>query len=175
MTSSITIVDVETTGLSVERDAIIEIGAVRIVCGEIRDTMRAAVRVTKGCSDEAADVNRYWDRLQAGEWEDAVPIAVAIGQLIQFRGEDVVGYWSGFDAAMLDAESMRIGIERPRWGHHGLDLASAYAALHGLPHAIGLDEAMEREGIKADDLEPERHTALGDARLAARVWLAGHR
>ena len=156
-----------------------EIGAVRIVTGVICDTMRVAVDIvgTVGVtvSAEADAVNRYFDRRQAGEWEDAVPIAVAIGQLLQFRGSDVVGYWSGFDAAMLNAESMRIGIERPRWSYHGLDLASAYAALHGLPHAIGLDEAIEREGIKADDLEPERHTALGDARLAARVWLAGQR
>jgi DNA polymerase III subunit epsilon len=92
--------DCETTGLNVNRDEIISIGAVRIAGDRIlaSERLELLVRPSKGVSADSVKVHRLRERdvAQGLEPQDAVR------QLMHFIGSrPMVGYYLEFDLAML--------------------------------------------------------------------------
>ena len=108
--------DCETTGLNVRTDAIISIGAVRIVGNRILTSERLELLIKPQCNVGADSIRVH--RLRKRDLADGVPIEQAIHTLLRFIGSrPLVGYYLEFDVAMLNrvlVPMLGIGLPQPK-------------------------------------------------------------
>ncbi|MCY4230731.1 MAG: DUF294 nucleotidyltransferase-like domain-containing protein [Alphaproteobacteria bacterium] len=157
--------DTETTGLDTGKDRIVQIGAVAlsggaILAGNSFDRMvdpdmpiPPSSTAIHGLSDEQV-------RLAETARETLPALADWIGTRV------VIGYAIGFDLAILKAEHGRLGIP---WRPYRSLCIRQLASVAGLRlPAPSLNAIAERLGIAIEG----RHSALGDARAAAAIYIA---
>lgn len=159
-------IDVETTGLDRRRDAIVSIAAVEIdglspVDPPALDTLVAPGR---GIPAAATAVHGITDAMVGA----APPIGRLLPVIVELcAGAVVVGHHVGFDVAMLRRAARACGHTLPplAW----LDTWRMAAALDPRLAHRDLADIARRLGVDADAYR--RHDALGDARLAARLFV----
>ena len=182
------VIDLETTSLDPLTARVIEIGAVRLPQWT---EFRVAIDPDGAYAIDPAAlaVNRYEERRAGGEWDGAIGEHEALTRLRAFaEGAAAAFYGAAFDAPFLDAAERRRGLApRREWGRRALDLPSLAWAMGveadatwvrrrsdgrrwsgagvAVPSLARASEALEVEAPRPG----ERHTALGDARAAARV------
>lgn len=155
--------DTETTGLSVQTDDIVQIGAVRIlngrmVEGEILDTF---VNPGRPIPPASTRIHKVSDAHVA----DAPDIANAGRALHHFARDAVlVAHNAPFDIGLLRRCQSQMGVE---WDHPVLDTVLMSAEVFGTTATHTLDALCDRLLITIP--EDVRHTALGDARATAEV------
>jgi DNA polymerase III epsilon subunit family exonuclease len=151
-------IDLETTGLQPEQDAIIEIGALRFAGDEVLETFESFV-------SPGAPIPYRIQRLTgitSAQLRDAPSIAELLQRLGAFIGElPLVGHSVPFDAAFL----RRTGLARRNPLIDTFELASAL--LPDLP-SYSLGAVGRALGVKS----PTYHRALADAQLSMEVFLA---
>jgi len=92
------VVDIETTGLSAEHDEIIEIGAIKVISGEIADKFHTMVKPTKRIGKSATNVNGITNEMV----EYAPHIMDVIQDFYNFvKGFVIVGHCVDFDVNFL--------------------------------------------------------------------------
>lgn len=98
--------DLETTGVSTQRDAIIEISAVKVKGGAVADTYSTLVNPGRPIPYAASAVNHITDEMVAG----APDLAAAFPQFLSFVGDSVlVGHnIQSFDLKFLNQASMAL-------------------------------------------------------------------
>lgn len=98
--------DLETTGVSVERDAIIEIAAVKVIKGKITDTFQTLVNPERPIPSGASRVNGITDDMVA----DAPLIEAALEKFLVFMDDFIlIGHnIQSFDMNFIYDASMRI-------------------------------------------------------------------
>lgn len=98
--------DLETTGISTQRDAIIEISAVKVKGGAVADTYSTLVNPGRPIPYAASAVNHITDDMVA----DAPDLATAFPQFLSFVGDSVlVGHnIQSFDLKFLNQASMAL-------------------------------------------------------------------
>jgi DNA polymerase III subunit epsilon len=165
-------IDTETTGLDVQRDRLVSIGAVALEDHQIDvgDTLEVLLPV----SHNTATVTLHGVTREAAR-RDGIPEAVAIAGLLDYLGDAiVVGHHVGHDIAMLNAACARHcdGLVLQNDAVDTRDLALRLAAAGFLP------EAGDQPSHTLDDLcrifaitPHDRHTASGDAFLTAQIFL----
>lgn len=158
--------DTETTGLLPHKDAVVQIGALRMlgpkpVPGEVFDTLVDPGRPIPPASTRVHGVS---DAMVAG----APNFTTAGKSFHQFAsGAVLVAHNAPFDMAFLRRHAARTGVH---WDHPILDTVLLSAVLFGTTEVHTLDALCERLGVL---LPPEdRHTALGDARATAAALSA---
>ena len=155
--------DTETTGLSVEEDAIVQIGAVRvlggrIVGGEVIDTYVFPDRPIPPASTR---IHRVTD----DDVKGAPDIGTAGRALHHFARDAVlVAHNAPFDIGLLRRFQPEMEVE---WSHPVLDTVLLSAVVFGTNEDHSLDALCDRLCIIIDD--DRRHTALGDAQATAEV------
>jgi DNA polymerase-3 subunit epsilon/CBS domain-containing protein len=159
------VLDMETTGLDTTSDHIVQIGAVRLVSGRIdrNDVFNELVKPGAPIPEDVTAIHGIDDKDVAG----AADFAAIMPDFADWVGGRVVlGYSIGFDLAMLKTEHERAGLmwKRPR----GLDIAHLVQLLSPALPSTALDTVAAWLGIEIRD----RHQALGDALLAAEIYLA---
>jgi CBS domain-containing protein len=159
------VIDTETTGLDPATARVLEIGAVRLVGGRLDtgESFRSLVKPDVPIPAEVTVVHG----IDAAKVADAPGFAQVWPEFSAFLGNAVViGHTVGFDLALLQRETQRIGVtwKTPR----ALDtrlLAQVVA-----PDLAGhtLEKLAEWLGVQLRT----RHSALGDAETAARIFQA---
>ena len=157
--------DTETTGLSPERDEIVQIGAVRVLNGRLieGEAFDALVDPGRPIPPASTRVHGIDDAAVVG----APPIAEAGRAFHRFAaGSALVAHNAPFDLAFLRRHAGAMGCE---FDHPVLDTVLLSAAVfgEGVPHT--LDAIAERLGVSLDPAA--RHTAMGDAVATAEVLL----
>lgn len=158
-----TVFDTETTGLMPKTDAIVQIGAVRILRGSVVAGESLDLFVNPGRPIPAAStkVHRITDAMVDG----ASPIEQAGRTLFEFARDAVlVAHNAPFDMGFLMRDADLMGVQ---WDHPVLDTVLVSAVLFGTTDTHTLDALCERLDVTIP--ESERHTALGDARATAQV------
>jgi len=151
-------IDLETTGLHPEQDAIIEIGALKFSGERVLETFESLV--SPGVSIPYR-VQRLTG-ISAAQLKDAPSLGELLPRLRTFIGDlPLVGHSVPFDAAFL----RRAGLARRNPLVDTFELASAL--LPGLP-SYTLGAVGDALGVKS----PTYHRALADAQLAMEVFLA---
>ena len=159
------VLDVETTGLGVQRGGrVIEIGAVAIEEGIIVAEMGSLI-------DSGASINYFAYRVH-GISEEMLTGQPRPGEVWssfrEFVGPaELIAHNSPFDSAFVRHELGRLGHNLPNQWHCTVRLARKR-----LPHLPNhkLDTVYRHLfGEIPDSLQ--RHRALDDARLAARIWI----
>ena len=164
--------DIETTGLDKERDAIIEIGAVKFQVDFSKRRGRGTAFKEESWTS-LVDPGRpipYHVRLLTGitqeEVEGAPSIEEAGRQLLCFMGDaTIVGHNVAFDIGFL---RRALGLEGRAFGLHSVDTFELAGIL--MPHVTGYSLDILANALGIDFTT--RHRALPDALIAKEVFLA---
>ena len=150
--------DLETTGLSPQRDAIIEVGAVRFRGGEELDTFHTLVNPLRALSQFVIELTGIGQR----EVDAAPPFGAVASELADFIGRSpIVGHNVAFDLAFL-AEG---GLDLTNISLDTQDMATVF-----LPAArrYALNALAQELGVAQES----PHRALADARACHRVFIS---
>ena len=157
--------DTETTGLSVEKDAIVQLGALRILNGRIveGEVMNTYVNPERAIPSASTRIHRVTD--------DHVANAPDIGEVgrafFSFaRGSVLVAHNAPFDIGLLRRHEKRIGA---KWDNPVIDTVLLSAVVFGTTADHSLDALCDRLSVEIPD--NHRHTALGDAMATAQALL----
>jgi DNA polymerase-3 subunit epsilon len=167
--------DCETTGLNVNRDEIISIGAVRIVGDRIlaSERLELVVRPEKGVSAQSILIHR----LREQDVAHGLPVDEAVQRLLHFIGSrPLVGYYLEFDVAMVNKvlfPMLGFGLPQPQIEvsalYHGYKMRHLPAHQRQAPPEIDL-----RLATMMNDLGlplREAHNPVNDAVMAAMAFI----
>jgi DNA polymerase-3 subunit epsilon/CBS domain-containing protein len=156
------VVDTETTGLDPANARVIEIGAVRLVGGRIDDEpLRRLVRPDIPIPPDSTRIHGFDDTAVA----DAPAFATVWPELSGLVGDTVlIGHSIGFDLAVLERECLRAEIP---WR---APPSLCTRLLSQIVNPALADFSLDRVAgwLKVEVVE--RHSAVGDAQTAARVF-----
>jgi DNA polymerase III epsilon subunit-like protein len=162
--------DLETTGLNVQRCEIIEIGAIRVTPKEpfeIEEELSLKIEPLdiKKADKEALKINGY----SKDKWKDAMPLEKALKILEKFSKNGImVGYNISFDWAFLHKAYFEMGKEEP-FHYHRLDvLAMAYLRFFRDKNVLRFNLSNICKVLKV--LRGNKHQALEDARATYLVF-----
>lgn len=161
----VVVLDTETTGLNVNQDRVIEIGAVRLNGAGMEEIDTYSALVNPGVPIPAASTAIH--RIVDDDVAAAPPFTEAMAAFVEWSGAPViVGYSIGFDLTILKTEHERNGLawRMPR-----------HLDVRHLTHILAPNLPSESLETVAAWLELEvadRHRALGDALLTAQIFLA---
>lgn len=100
--------DIETTGLDVDKDQIIEIGAIRVVDGQAEDFFHALITARKPLPRKIVELTHITDDLLAS---DGMPLAEVVSSFLDFVGGDtVVAHNTGFDCGFIQVACEECGL-----------------------------------------------------------------
>ena len=155
--------DTETTGLSVEKDAIVQIGAVRMLNGRIveGETFDSYVNPGRPIPPASTKIHKVTD----AHVSDA-PDVITTGRAFHHFARDsvLVAHNAPFDIGLLKRLEKDLGVD---WSHPVLDTVLLSAVVYGTTQEHSLDALCDRLSISIPD--ELRHTALGDARATAEA------
>ena len=149
--------DLETTGLSAEKDEIIEVGAVKFQGDVTLDTFQSFVNPHRGLSDF---VTRYTGITQE-QVDQARPFSAVAAEFAAFVGSTpIVGHNIAFDLGFLSSKGLRLSNPRSdTW-----DLAYVL-----LPRAR--EYALARVASSMGIEHPRPHRAFDDAWVTGKLFL----
>ncbi|GGM11819.1 3'-5' exonuclease [Deinococcus aerophilus] len=169
---NVVVFDLETTGLSPERDAVVEIGAVRIIDGRVEETQKfeTLVRPTTAAGEpllipwRAQQVHGISNDMV----RDAPHMAEVLPAFLEFVGPSaVVAHNIGFDGGFMRANARRHGLEwRP-----AAEYCTVQLSRRAFPRerAHNLTVLAERLGLSF--APGGRHRSYGDVQVTAQAYL----
>lgn len=153
--------DLETTGLSSAKERITEIGAVRVVNGEIKDTFSTFVNPERHIPEKITGITGISDDMVA----DAPSDKEAIERFIDFCGDNcvLVAHNAPFDVSFVKAAINRHRIE---WNFTSIDTLTASRAMFTQLKKHTLDSVAKY--LKLGDFN--HHRACDDAFMLAKIF-----
>ncbi len=161
------VVDLETTGTSVESDEIVSLAVVRLDAEGVElDRFASLVRPAGPIPSEATAVHGIDDASVA----DAPSFAEVAGELVGLlEGAVFVAHNAGFDLPLLEHAFARAGI---RYRPHGVACTlDAFRLLEPVERSHRLESLCERHGVPLDDAHDARGDVLATVALL-RILLA---
>jgi DNA polymerase-3 subunit epsilon len=160
---SLVILDFETTGLSPDvGDRAIEIGAVRLVEGEITDRFQELMNPGRRISGFIEDYTGITNQMLVG----ADSCEVVMNRFADFIGDDnLIAHNASFDKRFLDAELARINREYS--GDFSCSLLLSRRIFQDA-HSHKLGELVRYRNIESSG---GFHRALFDSEMTAKVWM----
>lgn len=152
-------VDVETTGLHPRRDVIVEIAAVRVLDGKIREQFSTLVCIDRTIPYEAQRVHGISNQMLIGH--PRISEAMSMFQEFAADGTLVEHSWKSFDAGFLEAAMGRA------WEGPYINTCTLSRKLFPFHRSHSLAECCKRHKIAND----QAHRALSDARATAQLLL----
>ena len=157
------VLDLETTGLDVTRERVVQVGAVAMMGGKILEAPRLDRLINPGVPipPAATRIHGLKDEDVAG-----APDFAAIAPVLQeiMSGRAVIGHNTAFDLAILRHEAARAGI--PWREPAALDLVLLAGALEPSLPDLALETVTRLLGVSIEG----RHTALGDCLATAEAY-----
>lgn len=155
--------DTETTGLSVQDDTIVQLGAVRILNGRLvaGETFDTFVHPGRPIPPASTRIHRVTD----ADVADAPDVATAGRSFHHFARDAVlVAHNAPFDIGLLRKHAGEMGVD---WTHPVLDTVLLSAVVFGTNEDHSLDALCDRLSITIP--AELRHTALGDAQATGQA------
>jgi DNA polymerase-3 subunit epsilon/CBS domain-containing protein len=157
--------DTETTGLDPSAARLLQIGAVRVEAGRLMSDARFECKVNPGSPVPPASTAIHG--LDDAALKDAPAFPEALRRFTAFAGDQVlIGHNVGFDLAILAREGRLSGVKPP--ANRVLD--TRLLAELCFPRLAGFTLDALASYLKLDVMD--RHDAVADAELTARLFLA---
>lgn len=150
-------IDLETTGLNVDKEAIIEIGAVKFQGEQVLDTFQTFVNPSRKLS---SFIKRFTSISQE-QVDEAPPFELVVGRLAAFLGNaPIIGHNVAFDVGFLEKAGLKLS--NPR-----CDTWDMVYVLHpGMPE-YSLSRLTDRMGLTHD----RPHRAIDDALATKELFV----
>ncbi len=161
LTDTAVVFDIETTGFSALKDAIIEIGAVKVSRGEVVDTFSTFVNPERMIPYRITELTSITDEMVAG----AETIDKVLPRFMEFcEGAYLVAHNASFDTSFIRQNCKRLGIT---YDHTHVDTLEMSRIL--LPHLAKykLDVVAKDLGVSLEN----HHRAVDDAGCTAQIYL----
>jgi len=159
------ILDIETTGLSPRRGhRIIEIGAIAISNGDSPEEFHSLIKIDRKIPLQARRIHGISDEMLAGEpkAEEVLP------RLYGFLGDSIiVAHNARFDVGFLRHEFDRLQLQMQNRSVCTLEM-SRRVYPHLPNHRL---DTVHRHLFGEIKTDAQRHRALDDAWMAARIWM----
>ena len=153
--------DIETTGFSSINDRIIEIGAVKVVNGEITDRFSTFVNPQRPIPFEITNLTSITDEMVI----DSPPIDVILPQFLAFVGSGVlVAHNAGFDVGFIEQNCRNLGLEH-RFTY--VDTVALARILLPTLSKYKLNVVAKALGISLEN----HHRAVDDAGATAEIFV----
>lgn len=166
MSEPLVFIDTETTGLDPDTHEVWEVGMV-VRAGGTETEHHWFVQVDlKAANPEALDIGGFHDRYDTREAVAPLDLAGGLHTLIPPRAH-LVGAVVSFDEERLRRLMNRYRVP-VRWHYHLVDVENLVAGRLGIEPPWESDDLAAALGVTID--EKDRHTALGDARWAMRLY-----
>ncbi|WP_449539798.1 exonuclease domain-containing protein [Ferdinandcohnia sp. Marseille-Q9671] len=160
----VVVFDIETTGFFPERgDEIISLGAVKVEGGVIRenDLFYSLVFYKNKLPESIQELTG----LASEELQNAPPLSQVLIQFFEFaKGNPLVAHHANHEKAFMHAASWKQF--RTPFKHRIIDTSFLYRIAEPNVRLTRLEELCEHHQIPVKD----RHHALGDAMLTAKLW-----
>ena len=162
---SFVVFDIETTGLLKYRDAITEIGAVRVENGEITDTYNQLINPERILPEKIVEITGITDAMLA----DKPKIDEVLPEFLEFCGDSLlVGQNTDFDVGFIRENARRLGLH---FDPIYLDTLPMARALFDDMGKFSLDKIARKLDIPAFN----HHRASDDARATAQIFIKMYR
>jgi DNA polymerase-3 subunit epsilon len=160
---SVIVLDFETTGLSPNMgDRAIEIGAVKLIDGEVVDTFQQLMN--PGC--RVSSFIESYTGITNNMLRTAPSCEEAMTDFHQFIGSDnLVAHNASFDKRFLDAEFERIGV------NYSGEFACSLLVSRRLNQEATSHKLGDLVRYKQIDNDGVFHRALADAEVTAKLWM----
>ncbi|MBM3566920.1 MAG: CBS domain-containing protein, partial [Alphaproteobacteria bacterium] len=157
------VLDLETTGLDVRSDRVIQIAAIPMRGGKILGDSQLDQLINPGMP--VPEVARRIHGLGDEDLKDAPALSDFFKTLLgALEGRVVIGHHVRFDLAILRHEAARLGM--PWHDPPALDIAVLVGALDPWLPDLGLETITDHFGVTIEG----RHSAIGDATATARIF-----
>jgi len=160
----VAVLDLETTGLNVKQDRVVQAAAIAMLGVRILEVPRLSLLVNPGMPipESATRIHGLTDSDVA-----AAPTFTDVAESLReiLSGRVVVGHHIGFDLAVLRNEAARAGI--PWTEPPSLCIAMLLGALAPSLPDLGLETVAQHLGVDIAG----RHSALGDSMAAAEIFV----
>jgi len=160
MMNSYVAVDLETTGLNPKTDKIMEIGAIKVVDGQVAEEFHTMVHPRRQLEEEIVELTGIGDEML----RDAPGIEEIIGQVVAFcDGFPLLGHRIMFDYSFLKRAAVNAGLEFEKEGVDTLELCRKF-----MP-----EEERKNLGAACRYYQVETgtaHRALSDAQAASGLY-----
>ena len=157
---SFVVFDIETTGFSPVDNRIIEIGAVRVSDGVIKDKFSAFVNPKTPIPFEIQNLTHITDNMVIGEPE----IDIILPKFLEFIGDDaLVAHNANFDMSFIMENCKRLGIEKE---FTYVDTVAISRSLITKLTKHNLDALVKELGIQLSN----HHRAVDDAQATAEIF-----
>lgn len=158
---SFVVFDIETTGLLKYRDAITEIGAVRVENGEITETYNQLINPERILPEKIVEITGITDAMLA----DKPKIDEVLPGFLDFCGDSLlVGQNTDFDVGFIRENAKRLGL---KFDPIYLDTLPMARALFDDMGKFSLDKIARKLDIPAFN----HHRASDDARATAQIFI----
>lgn len=161
---NVVVFDIETTGFFPEQgNEIISIGAVKVKGCSLQeeDIFYSLVRYEESLSDEIRELTGISDE----ELKDAPPLEEALIQFYQFvKGDTLVAHHSSHEKSFMQHANWKLF--RTPFKHRIVDTSFLSRIAEPNAEYVRLEDWCEHKEIPVAD----RHHALGDAILTAKLW-----
>lgn len=169
---NVVVFDLETTGLSPERDGIVEIGAVRVVNGKIEETLKYETLVKPtNHSGEVMLIPWQAQRVHGISNEmvrHAPTIAEVLPEFIEFvAGDAVVAHNIGFDGSFMRANARRLGLN---WNPVA-ELCTVQLSRRAFPRERAHNLTILAERLGLEFAPGGRHRSFGDVQVTAQAFV----
>lgn len=160
-TSTVMVIDTETTGLDHKTEELIEVAAAKLVDGDVVATYTSLVKPTVPVRRSSFNVHHISEEML----EEARPIEDVLPEFLDFMGDlPFVAHNAIFDFSFINEAHKKI--HNSRWRNAWIDTLDMYRCVFPEEASHGLSALLERFDFPSH----VSHRALDDAENLARVY-----